>query len=147
MKAKQAPPVKYVLMCEDIREEKNNKAILIGVYSSRIVFHRPLPAVLPKLCFRICFNVSKPFAETVNLKIRKPDKTEMGPFPTSLTKNEEGTGELLLNLALSPFIFEKEGAYDLIVENAGQENAAFRFHVVLAPGVAATSASNAAITG
>jgi hypothetical protein len=39
MKAKRPPPVKYVIMCEDIREEKNNKAILIGVYSSKIIFH------------------------------------------------------------------------------------------------------------
>jgi len=147
MKAKRPPPVKYVIMCEDIREEKNNKAILIGVYSSKIIFHIPLPAVFPKLCFRICFDVSKPYAETINLRIRKPDKTEMGPFPASLQKNDEDTGEHFLNFALSPFPFEKEGFYDVIVEHAGKEEAAFRFHVVLAPGVAATSTGDAAVTG
>lgn len=147
MKGKQAPPVKYALMCEDIREEKNNKAILIGVYASRIVFHRPLPAIFPKLCFRICFDVSKPHTDMINLRIRKPDKTEMGPFPASLEANKDIAGEQILNLALSPFIFEKEGYYDLIVEHAGKEERAFRFNVVLAPGVAETATGEVAVTG
>jgi hypothetical protein len=147
VKAKQAPRVKHVIMCEDIREEKNNKTILIGVYASKIIFHCPLPAVFPKLCFRICFDISKAYADKFNLKIRKPDKTEMGPFTASMENVEEDADEHFLNISLSPFLFEKEGTYEVIVEHAGKEEKVFRFHVTVAAGVAANTADDTAVSG
>lgn len=109
MTGKNLPKAKYALLCDDIREEKSNKMILVGLYSSKIIFHIPPPALLSKLCLRICFDVSKPYLETFNLLIKKPNKSVMGPFPV-----------------------EVEGSHDIYMEHGGKEERITRFFVELA---------------
>lgn len=48
---KKNPAIDAFIVCDDIRHEDNKKAILIGVYSSKVVFQQKLPRKLPKLCF------------------------------------------------------------------------------------------------
>jgi len=44
--------IKSVIVCDDVRQESNGKAILIGVYDDTMTVSA-FPAVLPQLCFRI----------------------------------------------------------------------------------------------
>lgn len=132
MTGKNLPKAKYALLCDDIREEKSNKMILVGLYSSKIIFHNPLPALLSKLCLRICFDVSKPYLETFNLLIKKPNKSVMGPFPVNIPPDSEGMGESYLNVTFSPFSVEAEGSHDIYTEHGGKEEWITRFFVELA---------------
>lgn len=123
------PRVKYTLMCDDIREEKSNKIILVGLYSSKIIFNDPLPALLPKLCLRICIDVSRPHHDGFSLLIRKPNKSVMGPFPVKVPPDVDGSGESFLNINFSPFAVEAEGPYEVIAEHGGKEEKLYRFLV------------------
>lgn len=129
MTGKNLPTAKYTLLCDDIREERSNKAILIGLYSSKIIFHDPLPALLPKLCLRICFDVSRPYQDGFNLLIRKPNKSVMGPFQVNVLPDLDQSGESFLNITMSPFAAETEGPYDLIAEHGGKEEKLYRFFI------------------
>lgn len=129
MTGKTLPTAKYTLLCDDIREEKSNKAILVGLYSSKIICHDPLPALLPKLCLRICFDVSRPYQEGFNLLIRKPNKSMMGPFQVKVLPDQDQSGESFLNITMSPFAAETEGAYELIAEHGGKEETLYRFFI------------------
>lgn len=66
-------PYGSVIFCDDIREEKSGKIILIGCYGSEIAIGSSLPTVLPQLCIscRLVFDVfsgSKP----VEIKVAMP---------------------------------------------------------------------------
>lgn len=58
------------LLCEDIRQEKSNKYILIGVYSGDILIAN-LPASIP-LAFYLDGNVTKPGSHKLHLKLSGP---------------------------------------------------------------------------
>jgi hypothetical protein len=50
--------IKSLIICDDVREERSGKEILIGVYAGAIVFPK-FPARLPKLVFRIDVQILK----------------------------------------------------------------------------------------
>lgn len=129
MTGKTLPIVKYTLLCDDIREEKSNKVILVGLYSWKIIFHDPLPVLLPKLCLRICFDVSRPHQDRFNLLIRKPNKLVMGPYQVKVPTDLDESGESFLNITISPFSAETVGPYELIAEHGGKEEKIYRFFV------------------
>ena len=67
------PPytVKSVLICDDIRQEKSNKHILIGVYNGEIIFP-PGPNKLIPLCVWIEFAIAPGHYDGVRMAIRDP---------------------------------------------------------------------------
>jgi len=126
MKAKSGPIVRYALVCDDVREEKSGKETLVGVYNSKIIV-AGLPAVLPKLCFRIRI-IPIRRALAISLSVRAPEGGESitglkAVIPAGSEKSEEHT----LNLVMSPFVLKVEGEYSLIVEHGGKEETALRF--------------------
>ena len=126
MKGKSASILKYALMCDDIREEKSEKSTLVGVYSEKM-FLNIFPAVLPKICFRICFDSSGTIPDKINLSVKTPGKVSVGPIPATIIKEKAGKSEFVLNLALSPFLVETPGEYRLIVGYDETEEVAYRF--------------------
>jgi hypothetical protein len=65
--------VKSLLVCDDIREEKSGKEIIIGVYTGAIIFAQ-LPAKLNKIVFRIDVQFLKRGAKQVAFQIRDEKK-------------------------------------------------------------------------
>jgi len=127
MTGKSPPHFKYVIVCDDIREEKSNKTLIVGMYASKIIVPR-VPAVLPKLCFRLCFDTTRSNLNTFNLLIRKPSGIKVGPFavnPPSHVDVPEG----YINISIIPFPIEEIGAYDVIAETGGKEEKIYRFFV------------------
>ena len=132
MSGKTIPKAKYTLICDDIREEKaNNKAILVGVYASRVLIPG-VPRILPKLCLRICFDISKPYVTSFGLLIRRPNKSVFGPFRVALRDVVKETGESFLHIIFTPFMIEEAGSYDVIAESGGKEVLIHRFEVTIA---------------
>jgi len=97
----------HSIVCDDIREEINNKVSLMGVYGKEIIFNQ-LPAILPKLYFLIMIeDVSKKFSE-VTLTLKLPgSKTQIFKRPTP-PKLKTGLN-LNLIFGFSPFKVEKAG--------------------------------------
>ena len=125
-KPKPLPKVKYSIICDDIREEKGNKYTLVGVYTEDI-YPSKVPALVPKLCFRICIDTSLEYIREFNLLIKRPNNTTIGPFLAKIVK--EGKTEAYLNITISPFIFEEIGEYELIIEEGKREKRIHRFSV------------------
>lgn len=67
MTSTHAPRVRVLsaVVCDDVRQEKNGKEILIGVYSGAITVHRIPSPPLPLRCW-------------VNLKIQGPGTVKLG---------------------------------------------------------------------
>ncbi len=122
------PAAKYVLICDDIREEKSNKIILIGLYANKIIIDS-LPGLIPKLCLRICFDMSSPCVDRFHLVIRRPDGSEIGPFFVTLPPAGDEFRESAININIVPFPLEQEGMYEVVVQGNGQETPVGRFGV------------------
>jgi hypothetical protein len=117
-------PFGYALFCDDIRNEADGKTTLVGVYSSEMVFHAGLPAVLPKFGIVVKFfelpNESK---DSVKLEIFLPGDSEDVPSIVSEIPFDqirampklEGTHDddmrigATFNLVVSPLNILKEG--------------------------------------
>jgi hypothetical protein len=122
------PTAKYVLICDDIREEKSNKIILIGLYANKIIIDS-LPGLIPKLCIRICFDMSGPCADRFHLVIRRPDGGEIGPFFVMIPPPSDEFLESSININIVPFPLEQEGIYEIVVQEGGREAPIGRFGV------------------
>jgi hypothetical protein len=65
------------VFCEDIRQEVDGKFIYIGVYTGPIIFHVPLPAIIPNLAFAVTLSQRKSiFVSRVGLRIFLPGDTD-----------------------------------------------------------------------
>ncbi len=128
MAGKPLPRFKYGLVCDEIREEKSNKTLIVRLYGSKIIVPG-IPGIMAKLCFRLCFDATRPYPETFDLLIRKPDGKVDGPFPVKaprLADEEEG----YINISLVPFLLGAEGTYEVLVSNERREAKIFSFRVV-----------------
>lgn len=128
MTGKLLPRFKYGLVCDEIREEKSNKTLIVGLYGSKIIVPGT-PGIMPKLCFRLCFDATRPYPETFDLLIRRPDGKVDGPFQVKaprLVDEEEG----YINISLVPFPIGAEGTYEVLVASKGREAKVFSFRVV-----------------
>jgi len=126
--------VKYVIVCDDIREEKSNKAILIGVYSERVIV-KALPTLLPKLAFRICFDIQKSMNARFMFSVKKPDGKYVGPpFPMEIKSKIVGLKEAYVNIILSPFVVDLEGNYGIYITVDDKEQKIGEFSVSIGKG-------------
>lgn len=126
MKAKSGLIVRYALVCDDVREEKSGKETLVGVYNEKIIVGG-LPAVIPKLCFRIRITpIRRPLDISLSLQAPEGGDSITG-LKAVLPAGAEKSGGHTLNLVMSPFILKAEGEYSLIVEHGGKEETALKF--------------------
>jgi hypothetical protein len=125
---KSLPPVKYTLVCDDIREEKSNKMILVGVYSNRIIIDS-LPGMISKLAMRICFDVSAPCAEELFLAIQRPDGTRIGPLRVVVPPAQDEFMESSINVSIVPFPLDAPGMYEIVARTDVEERVIGKFLV------------------
>lgn len=97
----------YLILCEDIRQEKGNKFSLIGVYTDRIIFSE-IPSLMPQLSF--CIRLEKIKSELPSGEIRlispqtKPTNFNFGSPP-----NQTMGSTINFFISLSPYRVEAPG--------------------------------------
>lgn len=129
MAGRSLPRVKYVLVCDDIREEKSNKVIILGLYAGRIIVET-IPTLLPKLAVRVCFDLGRPYEEKFSLAIRRPDGMQVGPFAVVVPPAaSDEQPESCINLSIVPFPLDVEGIYEIVARGGDEEAAIGRFRV------------------
>jgi hypothetical protein len=116
-------PKGYAIFCDDIREETNNKASYIGVYTGLLLTYAPFPVTLPKFCIAVTY-MQSPKDEVRPLKIKLlmdregqesavllegdiPSEpiAQLGP-PDPLFSDPVRSAHM--NIVLSPFTIEQE---------------------------------------
>jgi len=134
MSSKVLPKINYILVCDDLREEKDtNKVMLWGLYTVKM-FLPSLPAILPKLAMRLSLDVSKPLLDEVEVIVRRPDKAILGSMKgVKLQVQPEGGGEGSMNLLFSPFPIELAGQYEVVLRHDKKEISVVAFEAVVRP--------------
>jgi len=143
MSSKDLPKINFVLVCDDIREEKNtNKVMLWGLYTQKM-FLPSVPAMLPKLAMRLSLDMSKPIVEDIEVLVRRPDKAILGGMKgIKIEVPPEAGGEGNLNLVFSPFPVELAGEYEVVLEHNKKQVSKVAFEVVIRPAVTANCPPN-----
>lgn len=131
-----------VIICEDVRQEVNGKAMYIGVYQDVMYFYGPPPWTIqsglffhvvyrerhsdrvPKLRFEIR-GMSKSKPEHVLLGIN-PDIQQEPPVPVSSSpfdfeKDSEPLLQMTLTARLAPFVIEEETKISIIMHRDGED--------------------------
>lgn len=105
--------VKFVLLCDDVRQEVNKKAILIGYYPNNEIVVPSLPTNVAVQTFMIMLVPHKKHYSNVTFKVRDPRGQQL------LDLNGEATFEDIDKLTSvvfqrSPAAYLAEGKHDLI---------------------------------
>jgi hypothetical protein len=112
----------YVLLCDDVREEKSNKLILVGVYSSGLLVFPRLPASIQKLMIVVGLRFTRPLDQQIRMRVvHVLSGQEFLSASTRLTPNV--AGRVALPLPWVNPAFEQPGEYavqlDLGAEGGG----------------------------
>jgi hypothetical protein len=97
----------HAIVCDDIREEKNNKFSLMGMYGKEIIFNK-LPAVLPKLCILILIEEVREKFTKIEITMKLP-KTKPQVFNRQVPPNIALKSDFNFIFCLSPFKVEETG--------------------------------------
>lgn len=123
------PKIKYILVCDDMREEKDSrKFTLLGLYSGKIILDE-IPALLPKLAFRICIAPIK-VGDTITLDLIRPDGKLIGSGEVKIELDGDHRGEAFVSLILAPFPIEVNGPYKLVLKKGEKKSSAVAFEAV-----------------
>ena len=121
---------KYILMCDEVRQENNGKYILLGVYVPDIAVGQ-LPATLPTLTFFVVMQEDRPDNHQFRLTVSHLESGQviaqgMGGFQTARP------GMATLPIRISPIQFTRAGPYtfSLHLDNV-RDPLTFSFSVLL----------------
>jgi hypothetical protein len=119
----------HTIVCDDIREEKNNKFSLMGIYGKEIVFNK-LPALLPKLCIIIMLEeVREKFAK-IEITMKLP-KTKPQVFNRQVPSNVALKSDFNFIFCLSPFKVEETGEaiFEVRIGESKRTNYVYRLKI------------------
>lgn len=129
MSKKVLPKYEVTLLADDVREEKNGKTSLIGVYTGGgIIMEGALPAAFPKLCFFVRYRGGDgEFA--IGFSLNDPDGNVMSKKENAakLVAKKNTCGNL--NVILAPFNVPKEGDYHFSVTLDNEEFCSLKFSI------------------
>jgi hypothetical protein len=117
------------LFCEDIREEKSGKFILIGLYTDNVNV-TSIPGVFSKLAIYVRIHLNPAFdIREMTLVIRAPGQQEMniGDFDPAIIEEQRKKGTvaphigLILQAVVSPFPVQAAGTIAAILKVNGEE--------------------------
>lgn len=130
MGSQETAKIKYILVCDDMREEKDTgKFTLLGLYSGMIMVNA-FPALLPKIAFRICLAPLK-FGDTISMELIRPDSQLIGSGQIRIEAVADRSGEGFVNFILAPFPVELPGEYKLVLKQGEKKSAAVAFEADL----------------
>ena len=131
--SRNAPRPHDVILCDDVRQERNGKLILIGMYVDNVgVFS--LPTTLPTLTF-VC-KWTQAAGEPIRGRYRVvgPSGAALGEMDVTKIPHAEGAQARLTILQLRPFTFPQAGTYRLVVKPpGGRSRMLYSFGVSLLP--------------
>jgi hypothetical protein len=122
--------ISYILVCDDLREEKeSNKFTLLGLYSGKLRLDA-IPAMLPKIAFRICIRDVK-IGSTMNMDLYRPDGSIVGGGKIKIEAMDNGRGEAFVNLIFAPFPIDAPGPYKFVLTQGDKKSSAVAFEAEL----------------
>ncbi len=126
MSSQETAKIKYILVCDDLREEKGSgKFTLLGLYSGTLRVNA-YPAVLPKIAFRICLAPLK-IGDTISMELVRPDGQLIGNGQVKIEALADRHGEGFVNFILAPFPLAMAGEYKLVLTQGEKKNTAVAF--------------------
>jgi hypothetical protein len=123
---------KYILMCDEVRQESNGKFLLIGLYTPDMTVPQ-LPFVIPSLTFFVALESDRPGNVQVRFAVQLLDSGQnvaegmgAGGFP------KPGLG--MMPIQLRNFPIQAAGTYVFSLSFEGQRDPiTYSFNVILAP--------------
>ena len=103
------PKYIHTLICDDIREEVNNKLIFIGVYGPNILVPK-IPFIFPKLCFVNYYN-NITGGDSVSIDILGPSGNKLSKTINS-TMPKDAKYSAIFSI-YSPLEVKQEGMHQL----------------------------------
>ena len=119
----------HTIICDDIREEKNNKFSLMGMYGKEIIFNK-LPALLPKLCLFIMLEeVGEKFAN-IEITMKLP-KEKPHVFNREIPPNIPLKSDFHFIFLISPFKVDSAGeaTFEIRIGDSKRTNHIHRFKI------------------
>lgn len=104
--------MKSVLICDDIRQEKSNKHILIGVYNREIIFLPSSNKLIP-LCVWIELAIAQGHYGEVRMAIRDPHGKDIASTLIDSLDVERGDVPTILVIRIPMIQFSLVGAYSI----------------------------------
>lgn len=99
------------MICDDIRQEFNNKLIFIGVYGGDVIVGS-IPAILPQLVFFSKWDTTNAPIKKFEFTIFQPNGKEVGPI-SSEPPHSEPKSRAFIQIAIAPFNIEVPGEYKI----------------------------------
>lgn len=120
MKTKELAKVTNLLICEDIREEKDQKLTYVGVYSGNKMLLESIPTLLPKLFMQFTIDIRETIPSHFHFELRRPNDVvyrqlsfEIPSFEIPKTPtNKHRTLEI--RLLFAPFEITEMGRYRIM---------------------------------
>ena len=95
------------IVCDDIRQESNDKLSLMGIYQKNIIVDN-IPTILPTLCFMFTFDDVKTNLSGLKIEIKQSKNVitllELDNFP----ENPDSIETVRLLAKITPFRINKE---------------------------------------
>ncbi len=112
--ARKKPNFEYTIICDDIREEVNNKLSFIGVYGSNILVSK-IPFVFPKLCFITSYkNIRE--GDLISIQLKTPSGKQLGKTINAKAPQQIKDFASFLTFAIfSPLNIKEEGLHKLLL--------------------------------
>jgi len=119
----------HTFVCDDIREEKNNKFSLMGMYGKEIIFNK-LPALLPKLCFLITLEEIREKFSKIEITMKLP-KTKPQVFNRQIPPNISLKSDFNFIFCISPFKVEETGEaiFEVRIGESKRTNHVYRLKI------------------
>ena len=119
----------HTIVCDDIREEKNNKFSLMGMYGKEIIFNK-LPALLPKLCIIIMIEEIREKFDKIEITLKLP-KAKQQVFNRQVPSNIRLKSDFNFILCISPFKVDDSGEakFDIRIGDSKRTNYTYRFKI------------------
>ena len=108
-----APKHEFTLLCDDIRQEVDNKASIMGLYDHHVIATQ-VPITLAKICFYSRF-VNMHGAYQFSFSIITPDGDCKDIVSNSDLEIPEDISEGTFHVTASPFDISIEGIYKAII--------------------------------
>ena len=119
----------HTIVCDDIREEKNNKFSLMGMYGKEIIFNK-LPAILPKFCILILLEEVREKFDKIGITMKLP-KTKPQVFNRSIPPNISLKSDFNFILCISPFKVDEKGdaIFEVRIGESKRTNYVYRLKI------------------
>ncbi|MBQ0725704.1 MAG: hypothetical protein KBT51_09955 [Cycloclasticus sp.] len=122
------PTLIDIIFCDDVREEKNGRYSLMGVYPTKEISVQQLPTIINQLNLVMRFTgIPADYAPFLQVKITAPDGQDSRPVQGQILTPTSAEGETLFILCASPLQLSQEGRHmiQIKIDDDGSQDAYF----------------------